>query len=85
MFQGPHLVFNLGSLTSSDSQSQDKDDQFGCWLPNTCKRGVGVFFPNLRDGRQFKIETLEASQASQIILDNCVGSLVLNTIGMNNS
>lgn len=47
------------------------------------KRG-GCFFPNFRDSCQFKIETVEASQASQIILDNCVGSLVLNTIGMNN-
>jgi len=52
--------------------------------PTHAQRG-GCSFPNFRDGRQFKIETLEASQASQIILDNCVGSLVLNTIGMNNS
>lgn len=44
-----------------------------------------VLFSNFRDGCQFRIETLEASQASQIILDNCVGSLVLKTIGMNNS
>lgn len=48
------------------------------------KRG-GRFFPNFTDRCQFKIETMEASQASQIILDNCVGSLVLNTIEMNNS
>lgn len=48
------------------------------------KKG-GSFFAKFRDGRQFKIETLEASQASQIMLDNCVGSLVLTTIGMNNS
>lgn len=44
-----------------------------------------VLFPNFTDRCQFKTETVEVSQASQIILDNCVGSLVLNTIGMTNS
>lgn len=48
------------------------------------KRG-GCFFPNFTDGCQFKIETMEARQASQIMRDNCVGSMVLNTIEMNNS
>lgn len=57
------------------------------WLlvPQYFQKRGGCFLPNFRDGCQFKTETLEASQASQIILDNCVGSLVLNTIGMNNS
>lgn len=49
------------------------------------QKRAGCFFPNFTDRCQCKIETMEASQASQIILDNCVGSLVLNTIEMNNS
>lgn len=43
----------------------------GTWYMQ--KKG-GCFFPNFTDRCQFKIETMEASQASQIILDNCVGS-----------